>query len=67
MFNKTLFMDAVTNAGMTVGKVAVKLGIDQSTLYRKIRGRTEFTRSEIHALRAVLNLDARQTEIIFFA
>lgn len=46
-----------------------KEGIKMSprSLYRKLDGETEFTRSEIKALKDVLNLSQDETDEIFFA
>lgn len=46
--------------------LAEKLGIGRSTLYRKLSGQTEFTRSEIAAMKEVLSLDDDLLVEIFF-
>ncbi len=47
--------------------VASELGINTATLYRKLNGSTEFTRSEIQSLRHILKLSPEDADAIFFA
>ena len=42
------------------------LGISKTALYRKLKGETEFKRSEIQAMIDYFGLDEQQTQDIFF-
>ena len=57
MFNKTKFKASVVLAGKTTSDVAKVLGINESTLYRKISKDGEFTRSEIQMLIDFLSIE----------
>lgn len=65
MFDKKRFRIAVMLKGLSLKQVAQYLGIDISTLYRKINGTSEFTRAEIQQLCELLELD--DPKEIFFA
>lgn len=58
MFNRKAFQLAVVAADTTYEDVAKAIGINASTLYRKISGQSEFTRAEIQKICEVLNLDS---------
>ena len=58
MFNRKAFQLAVISADTTYEDVAKAIGINASTLYRKISGQSEFTRSEIQSICEVLKLDS---------
>lgn len=65
VFDKKRFRIAVMLKGLSLKQVAQYLGIDISTLYRKINGTSEFTRAEIQQLCELLELD--DPKEIFFA
>lgn len=65
MFNKLKFKAAVIESGKTIGDVAKYLNINESTLYRKINGTSEFSRDEIQNICVFLRLDSPLD--IFFA
>lgn len=65
MFNKLKFKAAVIERGKTISDVAEHLKINESTLYRKINGVSEFSRDEIQNICIFLNLDSPLD--IFFA
>jgi len=65
MFDERRFMAQLALAGVTVTQLAKHLGIDQSTLRRKIADDGRFTRKEINEMIDFLKIeDARA---IFFA
>ena len=64
--NSALFKYYVARAGLTLAKVSETLGIDASTLHRKINGITDFTRAEILFLRQCLHLSLEESERLFF-
>lgn len=65
MFDKTRFKAQIVLAGITSKELAEKLGINESTLYRKINKDGNFTRDEINKLIEILNIENPQE--IFFA
>ncbi len=67
MFDKNKFKGKIAENGLTIGKVADLLGVNEATLHRKINGQSDFTRSEIQMLRNILLLDTDTAESIFFA
>lgn len=67
MFDVYKFKYIVSKKGFTLGDVAAWLGINQTTLYRKMYGRSDFTRNEIFIICTNLNLTNEDTFSIFFA
>ena len=64
MFNRKEFQLAVIKADKTYEDVAKAIGINPSTLFRKMSGQSEFTRSEIQTICEYLNVDSPMA--IFF-
>ena len=64
MFNKAKFKAQMILAGINYKELAKKLGINESTLHRKISADGNFTRKEINDLIIILNI--RDPEEIFF-
>ena len=52
--------------GKTNEDMARRIGVDPATFYRKKTGRSEFTRSELQAIRSELSLSQEELESIFF-
>ncbi len=48
----------VKRKGLTLGELALKIGLSRSSLSRKMAGSTEFTLSEMQSIADVLNLDS---------
>ena len=67
MFNKMLFLGMVKAAGYSLTTLAAELSMNNATLYRKVNGISDFTRSEIQSIRRILGLDTDMAERIFFA
>ena len=65
MFDKRKFMAQIVLAGMTQKELAQKLGIDESTLYRKINDDGRFSRKEMNAIIDILQI--KDPNPIFFA
>lgn len=66
-FNKNKFLAKVIEHGYTIADIALKLGINRSTLYRKMNMKTDFTRNEISTLKECLNINLDEMNEIFFA
>ena len=56
MFNKSKFMECISQKGYQINQIAKILSISRSTLWRKINGISEFTRPEINKLIKVLSI-----------
>lgn len=67
MFDKNKFKYIVSIRGYTLEKVADEIGVNPATLYRKVSGRSDFTRAEIQLIRNFLNLTSEEADSIFFA
>lgn len=65
MFDKRKFMAQMVLAGMTQKELAQKLGIDESTLYRKIKDDGRFSRKEMNSIIEILKI--KDPNPIFFA
>ena len=65
MFNETEFKVQVIRAHKTNKEIAEFLGIDESTLWRKLQNNGSFTREEISKL--ILLPDIEDPKAIFFA
>lgn len=67
MFDKNKFRAKVIENGLTMTQVANQLNINVATLYRKVNGTSDFTRTEIQTLKDLLKLTVREATEIFFA
>ena len=65
VFNKNKFKAQLALSGITAKELSQKLGIDESTLYRKINEEGRFSRQEINTIIEVLNIENPME--IFFA
>lgn len=64
--NMELFKYFVAKRGYKLTEIAEMLGVNPSTLTRKMNGDTDFTRGEIVTLRQGLSLSLNEVEAIFF-
>lgn len=67
MFNKNKLSAKIVENGFSVQDIAEKLGINSSTLYRKMNSETDFTRNEIAMLKEYLHFTLEEMNDIFFA
>lgn len=67
MFNEKQFKKKLIDSDLTLKEIAQAIGISETTLYRKIRGITDFSRNEMSIIKSTLNLDTDEFEQIFFA
>jgi transposase-like protein len=65
MFSEKRFRAQMIIAGVSHAELAKKLGINPSTLYRKIKNNGDFSRSEISKMVDILQID--NPKDIFFA
>ncbi len=64
--NVNLLKSKIVLEGKSLKEVANKLKISKSALYRKMYGKSEFTRGEISVLIKYLKIDVGQAMDIFF-
>lgn len=65
MFDIKRFKAQMVLCGVTVKELSSKLGIDESTFYRKLKADGDFNRDEINRLITILKIE--RPEDIFFA
>jgi len=65
LFDKNKFKAQMVLVGINSKELAKKLGINESTLYRKVNANGNFTREEIAMIVEILGIDNPQE--IFFA
>lgn len=66
MFNENRFNAQLALIGMSKGELAERMGIDKSTLYRKIKDNGRFDREEIRDLIAIMRIEPKDVDAIFF-
>ena len=64
--NINLLKSQIVLKGKTFKEIASKLNISKSALYRKMYGKSEFTRVEISILISYLEIDIETAMEIFF-
>lgn len=67
MFDRALFKYMVDRKQLTLSDVANQLGINDATLYRKMKGESDFSRSEIQMLKSILGMTTEESISVFFA
>ena len=60
-----LLLSKINDSGMTMVAIAEKSGIDRATIYNRLKGKGEFTASEIVSLSSVLRLSKPDRDKIF--
>lgn len=64
--DKELLKFHIMKQRMNSADVAAKLGINESTYFRKLNGTSDFTRNEIMIIKDVLGLTVDDVDRIFF-
>lgn len=64
--NTNLLKAQITLSGKTIKETAKKLNISKSAMWRKMYGKSEFTRSEISILIDYLGIKVEEAMKIFF-
>lgn len=67
MFRPELLKSKMVALKINADILSDKLGIDTATFYRKMKGESEFNRSEMQIIRTVLDLSSDDMDAIFFA
>ena len=67
MFKVNLFKAKLAELSKTVPEVARVIGVNETTLYRKMNGSSDFNRNEIQLIRYALDLTDEEMKNIFFA
>ena len=66
MVNVDLLKGKITERGTNVSEIAVKMGVDKATLYRRIADGSSFTIGEVEKIAEVLRLSHDEAISIFF-
>ena len=67
MVNTTLLRSAMVKKGTNVSEVAMQMGVDKATLYRRMADSGTFTVGEVEKLAKILDLSHDEAVSIFFA
>lgn len=67
MFDEPLFRYMMNRKKLSMSAVADQLGMNEVTLYRKIKGKSDFSRAEIQALKSILGMSNAECISVFFA
>lgn len=67
MINTIVLQAKIKEAGLTQGKLAQQIGLDSSTFSLKIKGRRNFTVSEVEKIATALRIPTDELARIFFA
>lgn len=67
MFDEPLFRYMLNRRHLSMSVVADRLGVNEVTLYRKIKGKSDFSRAEIQALKTILDMTTDECVRVFFA
>ncbi len=67
MLNRNKLRAKIIEKSFKMYEVANHLNISTTTLYRKMCGNSDFTRSEIQLIKEFLNLSVKDCNDIFFA
>lgn len=65
MTDTEMLLEKIKESGMTMKAIAEKSGVNRANIYNKLKGRGEFTASEIVALSEVLRLTKPERDKIF--
>lgn len=66
MIDRNKFHYFVKRSGYTFAKFAAVLGMNETTLYRKLSGVSDFTRPEMAKIKTELNLTSAEFLSVFF-
>lgn len=67
MFDEPLFRYMVNRRQLSLADVAGRMGVNEATLYRKMKGKSDFTRAEIQNLKNILDMSNDESLKVFFA
>lgn len=67
MTDTELLLSRMKDSGMTMVAICEKSGIDRATIYNRLKGKGEFTASEIVSLSTVLRLSKADRDKIFLS
>lgn len=67
MTDTELLLSKIKESGMTMVAICEKSGIDRATIYNRLKGRGEFTASEIVGLSSALHLTKPDRDKIFLS
>lgn len=65
MVNLSMLKEKIEESGMTIVSIAEKAGLSRETIYNRLKGKGEFTASEIVNLTDILHLSKSDRDDIF--
>lgn len=65
MANEELLREKIAESGLKMSAIADKMGVSRQTLYKKIRGDSDFLAGEVVVLTRVLQLSRGERDKIF--
>jgi transcriptional regulator with XRE-family HTH domain len=66
MLNQDKLKEKMNEKGISVETLANSIGVDKSTLYRKLNGSCYLSIKEVERIMSVLDLSLKEAGIIFF-
>ena len=66
MLNQYKLKEKMKEKGISVEILAMKIGVDKSTLYRKLNGSCYLSIKEVERIMSVLDLSLKEAGSIFF-
>lgn len=66
MFKENMLKAKIIEKGLSIVKLCNKIGICETTFYRKISRNGDFTRFEILTISRLLGLSSKERDSIFF-
>lgn len=66
MVNTDLLRSVIARKRMNVAEIAMQMGVDKATLYRRIADSGSFTIGEVEKIKQILNLSHDEAISIFF-
>lgn len=67
MVDTRLLRDKIEEKRTTISEIALKMGVDKATLYRRIANSETFTIGEVGKITEILNLSHDEAVSIFFS
>ena len=67
MFKANLFKAKLVEKEVSISQLAIIIGRNEATVYRKMLGESDFTRNEMQLIKDSLHLTYEEMETIFFA
>lgn len=67
MANLNMLKEKIIDSGISKTAIAKKIGISRETLYNRLKGKGEFSASEIVSLTEIFHMEKEERDEIFFS